>query len=992
MKNRLITNSIRTIKKSFSRFLPLMVMSFLGVFVFAGLKSTKPDMIDTLDKFLDEYNVYDFKIMSTLGLTNNDLTYLKSIPNVKNIEYSYSKDVLIKDENDDYVINISNLPKDINIVKLIKGKLPEKDNEIVVEENLVNKTNYKIGSIIKINDSDFKYQEYTIVGLVQSGLYFNNDRLNQDRGSTKIGNGTINYYSYILDTSFNLDYYNSIYLTLNNTKELITGSKEYEDTIKKEDEYLNNIKEEQEKRRYEEVYNEAKDKIQEEESKANNELKKAKKELDNAKSALNNSKIILDNSKIELDNYKVSLDNAKEQLDENSNKLNELINTYNIDINNINNNINDLENEINRLESIINNLDKNLVEYQIYVDNLNKLKETLLLFNNIKLMNDEINKNKELYENNLSLYNDNYLKYENGLKEYNDGLSTYNSNLNKYNKEKSNIDKEINKAKDELNNLKEPTWYIYSRKDADTYPDYIDDVTSVDNLAKIFPIVFFGVAILVSLISMNRMVEEERGEIGTFKSLGFNNQEILFKYVLFSSVATFVGGLIGYFFGAIIIPLIISNIYGMLFHLPKLTIKFDLTIILLSLGISLICILGTTIYTTYKVLKEKPAELMRAKSPKNGKKILLENLKLIWNHLSFSKKITLRNMLRYKKRGLVTIVGIAGCSALLLCGFGIRDAIIDIANKQYQDTFKYDVSIYVNNNIDIINDNIISRVDVQNINVKSNNVKANLFVVDKNEIDNIINLIDESDNKIKLTSDKVIITDKLAKLNNYQVGDTINLIDDENKTYSYQIGGIVKNYLMHYIYIDKDLFNKDNEYNTNIVYLNLKDNINKNNLTKELMDNSEVLKIMYIEDFIKSADNMLKSLNKVVIIILVLSASLSFVVLYNLSNININERKREISTLKVLGFYDKEVDNYITKENIIYTIIGIIIGLVLGYFLTKIVIMTVEIEKAHFIYNIKLISYILTIVITIFFTFLVNLVTHFNLKRIDMIASLKSVE
>ena len=283
MNKRLITNSIRTIKKSFSKFLPFMVMSFLGVFVFAGLKSTKSDMLNSLDNFLDDYNVYDFKIVSTLGLTNNDLSYLKELDNINEVEYAYSKDVLIKDKEEDYVINVSSLPKNINVVKLVKGVFPENDKEIVVEENFLNKTNYEMGSIINIDTDELKNKEYKIVGVVKSGLYFNNDRLNQDRGSTKVGNGTINFYTFVLDSSFNMDYYSSIYITINDTKEDITSSNDYLDKINKVDNYLNKIKDDREAARYEEIYKEIEDKIKEEELEGNNKLNKAKKELTRAK-------------------------------------------------------------------------------------------------------------------------------------------------------------------------------------------------------------------------------------------------------------------------------------------------------------------------------------------------------------------------------------------------------------------------------------------------------------------------------------------------------------------------------------------------------------------------------------------------------------------------------------------------------------------------------------------------------------------------------------
>lgn len=821
MKNRILTNSFRTIKRSFSRFIPLFVMSFLGVFVFAGLQSVKPDMMTTLDNFLDEHNIYDLQVISTGGLTDDDVDAIRQIEGITDVEYSYSLDKIIKIEENDLVINISSLPKTINSLKLMEGKFPSQNNEIVVENNFIKKTSYKIGDTIYIEDEKLKEHSYVIVGTVESGLYFNNDELKQDRGTTTVGSGTVSYYTYVLEDDFIQEYYNSIYITVDDAIHKLTASEDYNHLIEKIKSTVNDIKSAQETARYHSIYTE-------------------------------------------------------------------------------------FENEI---------------------------------------------KNNE------------------------------------------------NKVNEELKKIKMPTWYIYDRTNHPTYLDYVDDTKSVDNLSKIFPIVFFAVAILVSLISMNRMVEEDRIEIGTLKSLGFSNKEIMLKYLMFSMIATLFGGLLGGILGILILPALVFSIYGMLFNVPNFYVGLNLSKIVISLLISVLCICGTTIFTVLKVVKEKPSDLMRPKAPKAGKRIILERWNFFWKTISFSNKVTLRNLFRYKKRGIVTIIGIAGCSALMLCGFGIRDAIVDIADMQFIETFTYDAMVYVNDiqdkTSDIFNSKYIDDiVEIQNINVKKDTTSANMFIVDKEEIAKIVNLVDKEGKQLKIESGKVIITDKFADLTNLKVGDTLNVVDDNNESYSYEISGIAKNYLMHYIYIDKDTFKENNEYSSNVIYLNLNDTTQtvEEELSKELMDKDEVLNISFVQELLNNASDMLTSLNKVVAIIIVLSATLSFVVLYNLSNININERKREISTLKVLGFHDKEVDNYITKENIIFTIFGILLGLFAGYFLTKIVIITVEIEKARFIHHISLNSYIYTAIITIIFTLIVNLVTHFNLKKIDMIASLKSVD
>ncbi len=999
MKNRIITNCFRTIKKSFSRFVPLFVMSFLGVLVFAGLQSTKPDMMMTLDNFLDNHNVYDIQIISTGGLKDDDVNALKQIDGIKDVEYSYSLDKIVQIDENDLVINISSFPKTINLLELIDGEFPKENNEIVVENNFIKKTSYEIGDTITIEDEKLKEKSYVIVGTVESGLYFNNDKLEQDRGTTTIGSGVISYYTYVLEDVFDQEYYNSIYITVDDALDKMTAEGDYDDLIEKVKNNIDDIKLVQERARYDSIYTEIENEINNSEDKLNEELEKAKKELDDAKKNLNTSKSKLDSTKNSLTIYKNELDNANKELDAAKEEYNNALNSCGIQENEIDSNIETLNESILQINTLIESVIEGSEQYIIYKNKLSELESNL---NNLLLLKETkelIEKNESIYNENVNNYNYMYNSYENGLLKYNKGLKEYNLSVDKYNKQKEDAIEELNEARNELKNIKTPTWYIYDRTNHQTYLDYVDDTKSVNNLSKIFPIVFFSVAILVSLISMNRMVEEDRIEIGTLKSLGFSNKEILLKYLMFSIIATLLGGLLGGILGILVIPALIFSIYGMLFNVPNFYVGLNLSKIIISLLISIVCICGTTVFTVLKVVKERPSDLMRPKAPKSGKRIILEKWNFFWKKISFSNKVTLRNLFRYKKRGIVTIVGIAGCSALMLCGFGIRDAIIDIANMQYKETFTYDAMVYVNDIEDKVSDIFSSKyiddiIEVQNIKVKKDTISANMFIVDTNESSKIVNLVDKKGDKLEIEPGKVIITDKFADLTNLKVGDTIDVVDDNNEVYSYEISGIAKNYLMHYIYIDKETFKDTNEYNSNVIYLNLNNTTQtvEEELLQELMDKDEILNVSFIQELLDSANNMLISLNKVVAIIIALSAVLSFVVLYNLSNININERKREISTLKVLGFHDKEVDNYITKENIIFTIFGIILGLFFGYFLTKIVIMTVEIEKARFIYNISLNSYIYTIIITIMFTLIVNLVTHFNLKKIDMIASLKSVD
>ena len=996
-KNRLNTNGVRTIKKAFPRFLSLIIMSLLGVMVFVGLLAVSPDMLKTLDNYYDKQNTYDIKILSTMGLIEDDIESLKKINNIKEVEGIYSTDILLSSNNNEYVVNISSLPNKINKVELIEGKLPTKDNEIVVEENFLTKTKYKLGDTLSIDNDNLINKELKIVGTIVSPLYFNQTNLSQTRGTSSLGTGSVNYYSYVLESNFDIDYYTNIYITIKNAKEKITSKDDYLKLVDNVTNSIEDIKEVQEKNRYDKIYNEALEEIEKNEKEVNEELKDAKKELDKAKKELTSAKKTLDSTKKQLSTFKNELDKAKKNLDSAKTQYEKALKSNNLNEKDLTSNIKLLKENISNIEKTIPSLNQASQEYITYNTQLNILKEQLKGLETLESTKNALDKGYKEYQLNKELYNSSYKKYEKGLSSYNSGLKKYNKGLKEYNDGKKEAEEKLTEAKEELNELENPIWYIFDRKDEQTYSTYVEQTKSLKSLATVFPLVFYAVAILVSLISMNRMVEDDRGEIGTLKSLGFTNKEIINKYLRFSLLATLIGGGLGIALGLTAIPYLIFVIYGILFVLPNFHIGLNIGMSMAGLGIAILCICGATLITAYKVLKGKPAELMRPKAPEAGKKILLEHIP-IWHKINFSNKITIRNIFRYKKRVLVTIVGICGCTALMLCGFGIKDSIVNVTNMQYIDTFNYDETVYTKElNLKEV-DNIFNKKEIkeyilaEQITATIDESTLTMIALDSTEFSKVFNTKDLETNKDKkLTKDSIMITDKLAELQGIKVGDTITILDGDTKEYTLKITDIVKNYMGHYIYIDKSQIE---EYEPNTVFLktNKLTKSEQDNLTKELLKNDSIINVIHTETLMDSTSDMIKSLDLIIAVLIILAAALSFVVLYNLSNINITERKREIATLKVLGFYNKEVDNYITRENLILTILGIIPGCVLGYFLMFITIGTVEMENTRFLRTIAPISYLYSGIIALIFTFIVNIVTHFSLKKIDMIESLKSVE
>ena len=555
-----------------------------------------------------------------------------------------------------------------------------------------------------------------------------------------------------------------------------------------------------------------------------------------------------------------------------------------------------------------------------------------------------------------------------------------------------------------------PKWYIQNRLNNESYKELINASDNIKKLGNIFPLIFFAISILVSLISMMRMIEEDRTENGTLKSLGYNNFEITLKYIIYSLLATIIGSISGVFIGSYLIPYVIWNIYKKLFFIPKFIYLINSSTNALGLLICTLCICGTAILVCIHNLKEKPANLMRPKNPKSGKKIFIEKINFIWKKIKFSEKITIRNIFRYKARVFTTIFGIAGCTALILAGFGLKDSIKEVTNYQFNNIFKYDKTLIINENKDynliknyITNDNDINKfieVNTQTITVEYNNKEQDVTLVTPNnfkELKNIIYLsnIDDGKEIEEPPYNTCIISEKTSKLLNIKIGDTLTIINNENNKKEIKVSYITKNYINQYIYITKDTYNNIfNNYNINSFLVDLKEinNEEKESFDTKYITEGYVSAIVNNEDIKNSINDMLSSIDSIVAILIIAATALAFVVLYNLSNINISERKREIATLKVLGFYPKEVDKYINSETFILTTIGIIIGLIFGSYLSHFIISTCEPDYIMFDRNVFAISYIYSILITTTFTIIVNIVTHFNLKKINMIESLKNVE
>lgn len=818
MKTKLLKHIFMKIKDNYKRFLSLICMAFLGVGFYAGIQSSSPDMLKTLDNFYDENNVYDISVISNVGLTEDDLLKLSKIKNVELAINIQEKDTYLEIEENNYVVKLIEYNSQMNNVYIKEGRLPKNNNEVSVDNALLENNNLKLGDNITIDG-----KKYSIVGNVISPLYFSAERPNSNLGS-----GKVDYYIYVYNGSLDLEAYSNIYITVKGAKKYLTNSDSYKKLINNVKTGIDLIKDKQQDIRYDELYSD-----------------------------------IIETSEM----YDISIDESK------------------------------------------------------------------------------------------------FIK---------------------------------------------PKWYIYDRLDNTSYKELINASDNLKKIGNIFPIIFFAISVLVSLISMMRMIEEDRVENGTLKSLGYNSFHITLKYVIYSLLATTIGSSVGAIFGSYMIPSVIWNIYTKIFFIPKFIYLLKSDYNALGLWICILCICGTSVIVCIKNLREVPANLMRPKPPKSGKKILLERINFIWKKLKFSDKITIRNIFRYKSRVITTILGIAGCTALILAGFGLKDSIKDVIDFQFNNIIKYDKMLMTNesiNQIDIekelLNDDKVenfTNVNTQNIKVLFNEEQEVTMITpdDFNSISKSISLIDLKTNNIidNISDNSCIISEKTAKLLDIDVGDKISLLDNDNNKYDIKVSYIIKNYINQYLYINKNTYNNlFKDYKINSILISLKDeDKNSKEFDKKYISNGYALTIVDNDDIKSSMNDMLSSIDSIVAILIIAAASLAFVVLYNLSNINISERKREIATLKVLGFYPSEVDKYINRETVLLTILGIGIGLLFGSYLSHFIISTCEPDYIMFDRHVYTLSYFYSLFITVIFTIIVTIVTHFNLKKINMITSLKNVE
>lgn len=1101
-KKALYKELFRTIKRTWNRYLAIILIVLLGVAFFSGIRATKPDMQLSADAFYDASNFYDIRVLGTFGLTDEDVTQIGTIDGVESVEPAYSVDVLCKTQEKRLVIKMMSLTKDINQMELLEGRLPQKTGECLADTKFMESTGLHVGDTVTVesgteDDISDSLQDaaYTIVGTGKTTIY-----LSLERGSSAIGSGEINSFLVVCPEEFTLEAYTEIYVTTTQTDDKNTYGDSYQDRIDTIVSDVEGLEEEQCKKRYEEVKKEIEDKIadgeaevkdgekkiadaeqkiadgeaeladakqkiedaEEELQTQSDKLSDAKQQIADGETKLADAKPKLTDARAELDKAKKEIDTKQQELYEGYNQYKNGLDTYEDGKKKLDETRETLKEQIEQYEQTKAMLppDMQLAYEKQFEDTANEIeqndtkleegKEELdsayyqICVGELKLTDarKELKNGESEYEQSLKEYEEGKIELEENKQKVIDGEQKltqakkdleqakvdYAEGEEEFKQKKKEAEEELEPAKidlqkgkdkiadakEQLKDMEMPEWYVLDRNANVTYVEYGQDAERIGAIGEVFPVIFFLVAALVALTTMTRMVEEERTQIGTLKALGYTNREIAGKYIFYAVSASLIGSLIGLVLGQKLLPYVIITAYKILYNnLPMVLTPLSP---LYSIAATLAAVLCTTVaafFACANELREQPSVLMRPASPKNGKRVFLEYVPFIWKHLNFSVKSTIRNLFRYKKRFFMTIFGIGGCMSLLIVGFGLKDSINVVGTVQFKDIITYSAAITLED--DITNEQRAQLMDVlQNDNriqkhlsayqhlmeAEQNGVKKEVYLVvpeKEEEMNHYVSLRNRlTKEELSLPDDGVVVSEKLAKLLDVKVGDTIILKEDDVTQKSITISAITENYFQNYVYMSnayyKEIFEENPEYNTVFLHDKFVDEQTESAMGTDLLLVKGVSQISFYSSLSAKISDMLKSMDAIILVLILSAGALAFIVLYNLNNINVTERKRELSTLKVLGFYDGEVSAYVFRENIVLTVFGCLFGLLMGTVLTRFVIVTAEVDIMMFGREIKMASYLYSVLLTFAFSTIVNGVMHFSLKRIDMLEALKSVE
>ena len=1026
-KNALRKDFFMEIRKSMGRFLSIFFIVALGVSLFVGIRATQPDMILSGDAYVDENKLMDIKIVSTYGLTQEDVDVIGRLPAMESAQGAYSVDVLCDAGDDMKVVHVMSHTEDMNLVTIEKGRLPKTAEECLVDQDFLESTDYKIGDRIVVESGTdaaltdtLKRTEFKIVGTGNSPLYFS-----LDRGSSTIGNGSVGGFMVVMPEAFELDVYTEIYAMVDGAEDVLSFTEEYDTLIDEATQQIELIQNVRCEVRRDDLAQEAmlqiddaRNELHSKKTEAEAEILENEEKLKEAELDIKLGKVQIESGKAQIDSAKAQLESGKEELESTKKMYAEALARLAVEKEELEVQIADAEERISRLEGEA----KEAAEEAITPmrNALSSLEE--------EIANLEVEAEKEFAAGEQKILDSEALLAEKGAElkkaerelligeaELESGKSDLSDAKQEMETQIADGEAEIDEAEEEVSEIELPVWYVFDRSSIPEYTGYGDNAARIAALSIVFPSIFFLVAALISLTTMTRMVEEQRVQIGTLKALGYSNGSIIRKYLNYALVATIGGSILGVLLGEKIFPYVIVVAYKIIYiHIPHVILPYHWGYGIVATLIAVLCTGAATIFSCYKELVAQPAILMRPEAPKIGKQTLIERIPYLWKHLNFTWKSSLRNLFRYKKRFFMTLFGIGGCMGLLMVGFGLRDSITSIATYQYGELQLYDSSVFVGEDIEESTRLELEEYLKRNVNISAHmNVHMSSIATENedNKVDTYLTVIDDlkqvekffvfrdriSEERYALSDEGIILTEKAADMLGVKVGDNILLTEEGRNEKKVKVTSICENYAGHYVYLTSSLY--EELYGEAPFYNNILIKADEElafedlqNIGEKILTYDHILNVQYTDSLSGQLNDMLFALDKVMIVLIVVAGMLSFVVLYNLNNINITERRRELATLKVLGFYDGEVATYVYRENILLTLLGTIVGCGVGKVLHLFTITTVEVDIAMFGREIFPISYLYGAIFTIGFSAFVNWIMYFKLKKIDMVESLKSVE
>ncbi|MDD3243965.1 MAG: ABC transporter permease [Eubacteriales bacterium] len=1050
--NALFKDTLREIWKTRNRFLSILAIVALGTGFFAGIKATAPDMLQTADNYYARRHLMDIRLISTIGFDEDDVAAVRQTQGISGVQPSYTYDLYLQTDTVNECVkaismgNLRAAADYLNRPVVTQGKLPTQPGECAVDAYAAQKAEIKVGDTITLApagdeknlDDVLAQTAYTVVGLAQSPMY-----VSLDRGNTNVGNGQLSGFVLLSESSFVMPVYTDLFITLDYDAQTVTDA-DYDTLISAKSDELESVMTTSVTARYHDLLDEAKQKIEdaqttldEEETKARAELADAARELEDGRAKIKSGLSTYTQSK---NTYQEAIAQAEEQLQNGQTE------------------IDTKENELAQAHTLCSSLlamgtdpatlsgaqgqaliaasgalnaqlpqlyaaylaDPTSVVLKAQIEqSLAALSASLsqsdaaLAQAKTDLAQASVDLETQRAQGKKQLQNA-WAKLQTAQQELADGEQSYAEGEQELEDKLAQGRADIAQARKDLADIDEPSFYVLDRTGNVGYTDFTDDALRVDAIAKIFPVFFILIAALVCLTTMTRMVEEQRTQIGTLKALGYSRGQIMIKYILYAVLASLLGALPGLAIGFTVLPKVIYDAYTMMYTVPDMVLPFRWDYALWCTLAAMVCTGAAALAACWRELTSTPAALMRPAAPKAGKRVLLEKVTFLWNRLSFLQKVTVRNLLRYRKRLLMSVLGVAGCTALMVAGFGLKDSISAILDLQFTDIIHYDVVAALDADVTEQRGTELSQyadslpesrevlsVCQETLFVSGENGKKEATVTvpgDPSAFPDYVSLQTRvGRTPLTLGDSGVIINEKLSLLLGVKVGDTLHIHDTDRKTVDVTITGITENYVRNYVYMTPALYEALYGYapQDNALLIRMNDSQDAaafDAMAEQLLGQTDVLGVVNMRDSIESFRNVMKSLDKIVLVLIIAAGSLAFIVLYNLTNINVTERTREIATLKVLGFYDNESSAYINRENIISSFLGMLVGLAAGVLLHKFVVQTSEVDLVMFGRTLRATAFLYAGVLTMVFTFVVNAVFHFKLKKIDMVESLKSIE